>query len=675
MPRPSEIPATARERAGRRRAPGLAIALVLAAAPIAAMAAEVRHDLEVRLGPDVGAFAATDRIGLAGTGETLLRLGPDFVILGLSVDGREVAVEPGRNEWRVALGGNGRHEIVVRYALGSKSRRQPAGGVLPEGILATPGGSFFPADSGWVPTVGAGPARFRVALDAPADRRALVPGRLVEEAVAEGRYRARFAFDGPRQDLVLIAGPYRITERFRDGIRLRTYFAPELAGLEDLYLTKTAGYLDLYGRRIGPYAYSAFHVVSSPLPVGLGFPYLTYVGARVLRLPFIPDTSLRHEVLHEWWGNGVYVDYETGNWAEGLTTFMADYALAEERGEAAARARRLAWLRDVAALPEARDMPLRAFVARRHGAAQVVGYRKSAMLFHMLRRELGRETFDRAIRGFWRTWRGRTAGWRDLRAAFETAAGRDLEGRFGPWLDRPGVPALRLESARAAPEAGRFRVALALGQTAPAYDLSVPVVVATAAGPVRRVLRLDRTEGRFSIVVDAKPLALTVDPDFDVLRRLAPGEAPAILRELMLAPRPALRIAARGDDARRAARELAERLLEGEPRAVADGAPPPAVPLVIVGTEPEVRAAVAAAGLPGVPEAIAGRGTARAWAGRRETLVPFAVVAARDAAALRRLLRPLAHYGARSYVVFEGARAVDKGLWPAGASPLRATFD
>ena len=57
----------------------------------------------------------------------------------------------------------------------------------------------------------------------------------------------------------------------------------------------------------------------------------------MLRLPFIRASSLGHEVLHNWWGNGVLVDYARGNWSEGLTTFMADYAYKSEESAAAAR--------------------------------------------------------------------------------------------------------------------------------------------------------------------------------------------------------------------------------------------------------------------------------------------------------------------------------------------------
>ena len=55
----------------------------------------------------------------------------------------------------------------------------------------------------------------------------------------------------------------------------------------------------------------------------------------VIRLPFILHTSYPHEILHNWWGNGVYVDYETGNWSEGLTAYLADHLLKEQRGRGA----------------------------------------------------------------------------------------------------------------------------------------------------------------------------------------------------------------------------------------------------------------------------------------------------------------------------------------------------
>jgi len=52
----------------------------------------------------------------------------------------------------------------------------------------------------------------------------------------------------------------------------------------------------------------------------------------VVRLPFIPETSLGHEILHQWFGNLVYIDYAKGNWAEGLTTYLQTISMKREKG-------------------------------------------------------------------------------------------------------------------------------------------------------------------------------------------------------------------------------------------------------------------------------------------------------------------------------------------------------
>jgi hypothetical protein len=66
---------------------------------------------------------------------------------------------------------------------------------------------------------------------------------------------------------------------------------------------------------------------------GFGFPSYTLIGGTVLRLPFIIHTSLGHEIAHCWWGNGVLVDDDGGNWSETLTTYVADYLYQEKKSE------------------------------------------------------------------------------------------------------------------------------------------------------------------------------------------------------------------------------------------------------------------------------------------------------------------------------------------------------
>ena len=89
----------------------------------------------------------------------------------------------------------------------------------------------------------------------------------------------------------------------------------------------------MYDSLIGPYPYDKFAVVENFWETGYGMPSFTLLGPKVIRFPFILHSSYPHEILHNWWGNGVYIDYEAGNWGEGLTAYLADHAFAGDRGE------------------------------------------------------------------------------------------------------------------------------------------------------------------------------------------------------------------------------------------------------------------------------------------------------------------------------------------------------
>jgi uncharacterized iron-regulated protein len=512
--------------------------------------------------------------------------------------------------------------------------------------------AFLPGESGWYPRIAGELASYEVTLELPAGHVGVVPGTLVEESREGGRYRARFSFPAPGEAIDLMIGPYRVEERTHraasgQAIRLRTYLHPEVAGLASGYLDSVAGYLELYEKRIGDYPFDSFSVVSSPTPTGYGMPSLTYLGVEVLKLPFIRATSLGHEVLHNWWGNGVYVDYARGNWAEGLTTFMADYAYREREGEAAAREMRLAWLRDVAAVAPGQDEPLSAFRARTHATSQITGYRKAGMVFVMLRDALGAAAFDEALRTFWREQRFKPAAWSDLQRAFEAASGQNLERFFAQWLTRRGAPRVHI--------AGASARSVTLVQDAPAYALRVPVVL---DGRTTQILELTDERQTFALSANAGEIAL--DPDLRVLRRLLPDEAPPILRAMMVASSPRLEVLS--PSLLPAGRALAQQLFDHPP---GDGQP-----TLVIGEHREIDAWLAARGLKRLVEAA--KGTAQAWM-QPDAGAPLAVVSVRDADSLAALSRPLPHYGAQSFVVFDGAKALERGVWPSRPQVVRTS--
>ena len=545
-------------------------------------------------------------------------------------------------------------------------------GLEPWGRAAESG---YLAGDGWLPRDAERFGRFEVRVDLPAGYRALATGSLTEETVAEGRYAARFVLTGRPEDLGLFFGRYEIGEEIRDGVRLRTYFRPEDTALSGAYLEAAGGYLAPYADRIGPYPYGGFSVVSAPIPVGLGFAGLTYVSQSILAHPYMRGRSLAHEILHSWWGNAVGVDYESGNWCEGLTTFQADYALAEAEGPDAAREMRRDWLRALAALAPEENTSLREFRAASHTGVQAVGYGKSALVFHMLRGEIGPAAFDHAIRAFYAAERSKIAAWGDLRAAFEAESGRDLAWFFAQWIGRAGLPRITLDAAEPVVRDGRPALRVTLRQSAPAYRLFVPLRIETDAGPVERVLEMSETVATAIVDLEAAPDELRVDPGFDLARELLPGEVAPTLGDLF--GNRAARVAVAGGDGAlaEAARGLARRLLRTDglnlvpPDALEDA---PAA--LIVGSTRDVAAA-----RDGLIDAAApwdmATGTARAWAERDAKGRLRIFVSADTAGLLASELGGLGYQASRSYAAYATGDEVATGTWEPTGSPLRMTFE
>ena len=625
-------------------------------------------------------------------------------IASAEVDGKALRVESagGRGEvraWRIRLPAEG----VLRMRYGGTLPALDAGldhrevlqGMPP---MAAQGGTFLSAGSAWYPR----PAEafsYRVDVRVPGGQRVVVPGRLVaehlpgEEGAAAGvaglrpdtpasapgmlarDYRARFEFDHAADGIDLMAGPWIVREHRvervgAEPLRLRTYFPPALdaePGLAEAYLHDSARYIARYSARIGAYPFTEFSVVASPLPTGFGMPTLTYLGEQVLRLPFIRATSLGHEVLHNWWGNGVLVDYARGNWSEGLTTFMADYAYKEEQSDVAAREMRLGWLRDFAALPMDGQQALAAFRSRTHGAAAAVGYGKAAMVFVMLRDLIGEAAFDRGIKLFWEQNRFRIAGWKELQLAFEQASGRVLADFFRQWLDVPGGPKVALEQAYFVAQGnGGGVLHVELSQSGPTHTLHLPLQMEDGSGSQTRWLNVSKARETIRLTLERAPQTLSLDPELRVWRRLDEAQLPPILRQWMLESAPQVVIADEGDAAlAQAGKSLATRFFERPPRVVSRAALSSARdPVLLVGTHAAIDVTLAHAGLPPRPASLGARGTAQVWT-LREGARSVAVVSARDPAALAALERPLPHYGGQSWLLAEGGRVLERGVWDA----------
>jgi hypothetical protein len=274
-------------------------------------------------------------------------------------------------------------------------------------------------------------------------------------------------------------------------------------------------------------------VVENFWETGYGMPSFTLLGSQVIRFPFILHSSYPHEILHNWWGNSVFVDYEQGNWCEGLTAYMADHLVQEQRGKGEEyRRNTLQKYRDY--VNNSRDFPLSEFRSRHSAATEAVGYGKSLMLFHMLRRQIGDEAFKRALTTFYRNHRGQRAGFHDLRESVEEVVERDLREFFQQWVTRAGAPNLLVQNVQTVKQGNAFvvRGELQQRQEDEPFSLDVPVLVATSEGTKTATFKLTTKSQRFEIKTDAAPQLVAVDPQFDVFRMLDPRETPPSIGQI-----------------------------------------------------------------------------------------------------------------------------------------------
>jgi hypothetical protein len=629
-------------------------AVLLCLAPFV-HAAMAHLELQVVLDPGTRVLQARAQLTTTGGERPPLSLNPLFKVSSA--------------QWDAAA-----HRLSVAYAgtlppmPASAQRNAP----VRADLFASPDGSYLAPNALWYPDPG-GPFTYRIGLSLPAGQKGLAPGTQQGVSDSQAGFKATYAFDHPAEGIWLMAGPYQVaqTSFVADGgqrVTVRTWFHPELAALAQGYLGDSVKYLQRYSRAIGPYPFGDFSIVSSPLSHGLGMPSLTYLGRDVLRLPFIRATSLGHEVLHNWWGNGVYPEWSSGNWSEGLTTFMADYAYQEDESPEAARAARLAWLRDLLAVAPADETALAAFTARHHGISSVIGYGKAAMVFFMLRDEIGPTAFEQGLRLFWQRHQFRTAGWPDLQAAFAHAAGRDLSGFFAQWVRRAASPRLALQ---AAAQGG-----IALVQQGEPFDLLVPLRVRLASGATRDMsVRARDRETPVDAGADATQVEL--DPDRRLWRRLAARDVPPILRDVFIAPRAQLLVAGPSAQWRGPANALAQRLLDNEPVMVGEEQlrTAPDVPALVLGDAADIARLLPRLGIAAVPDEVRASGgqptgRAQAWTARAANGKTFAFVAADSPQALAGLQRALPHYGRQSWLVFEDGRMVGQGTWPVTAQAL-----
>lgn len=406
--------------------------------------------------------------------------------------------------------------------------REVSGTILDKGAYLSGSAYFYPQGNEEMES-------FVVQVDIPATWESVADGNKKEQRV-EGDRKVQ-TWDNPYKSdgLTFMAAPYVTKDTIVKDVDIACYFFAEDTSLFDGYLDATVDYINMYDTMIGTYPYNSFIVAENFFPTGYGMPGWTLLGQQVLRLPFIKFTSLGHEVLHNWWGNSVYVDYKRGNWCEAATVYGADYHYKLMQSADAAKSYRKDILKQyVSYVNEGNDFPIREFTSRTSPGTRTIGYNKAMMVYHMIEQEIGSDAFWQTWKNVYKDYINTEISWEEWIKEFEKASGKDLSHVIPQWIDQAGAPEIGLSDVSTSDENGEKKVTFKLSENSGQhYDLLIPVRFAGKDTSFDTTVALSTKEQTYQMNIPATATKIEIDPDYHLFRKLYPEEVEPIVAAVL----------------------------------------------------------------------------------------------------------------------------------------------
>jgi Peptidase family M1 domain len=673
------------------------------------------HDLDVTLDPASHSVKIADLVTLYPGG----REEPSITLL-LHANYKTVETEiPHKGDWEVKFapaqdGNTSLQQITVHKpkdlpwpdflqikfhyrgaytdALRESGEPRPSGKEKDHGIFLSGASYFYPTV---VDPDGTALITFSLSANLPAEWKVVSQGKRIRETTGNGPRHTFWQCDDPMEEIFLIADQFQVYEDRYEDIKLYVFLRKKEKPLARKYLDAAKSYIAFYEKLIGAYPFVKFAVVENALQTGYGMPSFTLLGSRVIRFPFILHTSYPHEILHNWWGNGVYIDRQGGNWSEGLTAYLSDHLFPDLDGKGD-RYRFQELMKYASYVNAKNDFPLSQFQGRTSMASQAIGYGKLVMVLNMLRLELGDKVFLKALSEFFITQKFRHAGFDTLRGHFEAASGKKLDVFFRQWVRSKGAPELELADASYENFQDEYRLSLNITQKQkrPLFNLTLPVAVWVEGSKTPHIQNLkleSKSHQELRIFVPGKPQAVMLDPYTDLFRKLDPREAPTSIGQSYGAPTAAAVFPRqKANPLRNAYAQFAQKL--GKPIEIFDDTtylPTPKAALWLFGKDNAVAQSLKPAlkqfEVTIQKDGVSIEGKMFAW---QDHSFVFTVphphdptrsstwVIADSPESIPGLIRKLPHYGKYGVLVFKGKAPtnVHKGTWPAQRLGLMKIF-
>jgi aminopeptidase N len=407
----------------------------------------------------------------------------------------------------------------------------PEGGPLATKRLAYVGqeGSYLMYASRWFPfhDYAADRATSDITLIVPAGLQ--VAGTSDDPVVAQpvakdGVVRYRFVHRQPVLVGNFAAGQY-INKNLRFGnYDLQLYALPgnekridafaELAGRVLEYYSKQYG-APLFGNRL------VFIQIDDESLDTYSGPGIVFLSAKMFDTSRpVPEEKIEREIAYQWWGQSVGLKSFDDAWlSQGLAEWSA-FAFREStlsagpldgaQREQQERALTFEQTASIARAPSALD--------DQSAAYQSIVFYKGSMVFRMLRETIGRDNFNRLLRSFLETYRGKNASIDDFEKVAAKITNENLRYFFAQWVEGTGVPEFTVDYQIIRTRAGKFRTRGTVKQNLEALRMPVELLLRAEGDNQQTTVRVEGRSEDFDFESNGQPIEVIVDPNNKILR-------------------------------------------------------------------------------------------------------------------------------------------------------------